>query len=55
MTEYELDNYCKRHPHCDCDCMRCEGFASYQRQSLGYEEYCLEQEIMETACDDMGF
>lgn len=27
MTDYELEEYCKRNPDCDCDCRRCPAFA----------------------------
>ena len=39
MTEYQLEEYCKRHSHCDCVCMNCKGFAAYQRHELGLDEY----------------
>lgn len=63
MDEYQLEIYCQRHPLCDCNCIKCPGFGANQRHELGldecddddYETYCLQQEIMETACDDIGF
>ena len=29
MTEYELDELCKRNPNCGCNCMKCPLFAKY--------------------------
>lgn len=38
MTDYELERYCDRHPLCDCNCMRCPGFAAYWREELGWDD-----------------
>lgn len=55
MTEIELKRICERSPDCGCDCMRCEAFARHMQSESDYERYCLEQEIQETICDDIGF
>ena len=28
MDDYELEKYCDAHPYCDCNCMKCPGFAA---------------------------
>ena len=38
MTEYELDKFCERNPHCGCNCIKCPAFTLYQRHELGYNE-----------------
>ena len=38
MTEYELELFCERNPHCGCNCIKCPAFASYQRHELGMDE-----------------
>lgn len=38
MTEYELDQLCKR-TACDCKCMACPLMAKFQRSELGLDEY----------------
>lgn len=38
MNEYELDRFCERNPHCDCNCIKCQAFAMYQRHELGYDD-----------------
>lgn len=38
MTDYELDKFCERNKHCDCNCMRCPAFISNQRHELGFDE-----------------
>lgn len=39
MTEYELDELCKKNPDCGCDCMRCPLFAKYYRDENGLNDY----------------
>ena len=38
MTELELESFCDRHPNCDFNCIKCVGFAAYQREELGYND-----------------
>ena len=38
MTELELETFCDRHPNCDRNCIKCVGFAAYQREELGFNE-----------------
>lgn len=39
LSEYELDQFCKRHPECDCNCMKCHAFIAHQREELGLNDY----------------
>ncbi len=38
MTEYELDQFCKRNPDCGCVCMKCPAYGEYHYSQLGYDE-----------------
>ena len=56
MTDKELSRYCERHSDCDGLCTKCAAYKQYEdKKHDSYEEYCLQQEIMETACDNIGF
>lgn len=38
MTDYQLEQFCERNPHCGCKCMKCEAFAANMRYNLGMDE-----------------
>ncbi len=38
MTDYELEQFCRRNPDCGCDCYRCPAFAENHYHNLGYDE-----------------
>lgn len=38
MTDYELEQFCERNPHCGCNCMKCPAFAANYRYNNGMDE-----------------
>ena len=38
MDEYQLDEYCRRHPYCDCKCHSCWAFIQHIRHEMGWDE-----------------
>ena len=39
MDDYQLDQFCQRHPECDGKCMRCPAFIANQREELGLNDF----------------
>ena len=38
MTDFELERFCERNPHCGCNCYKCPAFAANWRYNNGYDD-----------------